>query len=78
MDKIKIDTRKIGRGKVDSVELAQDSDEGRTFVNTVMKLPKECSKTLSGCQPFQVVKKAGETNVSRTISLLVIRELKFS
>jgi hypothetical protein len=35
---IKMDLREIGRGGVDWVDLAQDRDQWREFVNTVMNL----------------------------------------
>jgi hypothetical protein len=38
MDNIKIDLREIGRGDVDWIDLAQDRDQWRALVNTVMKL----------------------------------------
>jgi hypothetical protein len=36
---IKIDLREIGLDDVDWIELAQDSDQWRALVNTVMDLP---------------------------------------
>jgi hypothetical protein len=38
MDNIKIDLREIGWEGVDWVDLAQDKDQWRTLVNTVMNL----------------------------------------
>jgi hypothetical protein len=38
VDKIKIDLREIGWGGMDWIDLAQDRDQWRVLVNTVMKL----------------------------------------
>jgi hypothetical protein len=38
MDNIRMDFREIGWGGVDWIELAQDRDQWRAFVNTVMIL----------------------------------------
>jgi hypothetical protein len=38
VDNIKIDLREIGWDVVDSVDLAQDRDQWRALVNTVMNL----------------------------------------
>jgi hypothetical protein len=38
MDNIKLDLRKIGWGGMDWIDLAQDRDQWRALVNTVMKL----------------------------------------
>jgi hypothetical protein len=38
VDNIKIDLREIGWGCIDWIDLAQDRDECRTLVNTVMNL----------------------------------------
>jgi hypothetical protein len=38
MDNIKIDVREIGWGDMDWIDLAQNRDQWRAFVNTVMKL----------------------------------------
>jgi hypothetical protein len=38
MDNIKMDLREIGRDVVDWIELAQDRDQWRAVVNTVMNL----------------------------------------
>jgi hypothetical protein len=37
-DNIKMDHREIGSGGVDWIDLAQDRDQWRAFVNTVMNL----------------------------------------
>jgi hypothetical protein len=37
-DNIKMDFREIGWGGTDWIDLAQDRDQWRDFVNTVMKL----------------------------------------
>jgi hypothetical protein len=37
-DNIKIGLREIGRGGMDLIDLAQDRDKWRAFVNTVMNL----------------------------------------
>jgi hypothetical protein len=51
MDNIKMDLREIGWDGVDSVDLAQDRDQWRALVNTVMNLrvPYNAGKFLSGC-----------------------------
>jgi hypothetical protein len=38
VDNIKIDLREIGWDDMDWIKLAQDSDQGRALVNTVMNL----------------------------------------
>jgi hypothetical protein len=38
MDKSKMDLRKIGRGGMDWIDLAQDRPQWRALVNTVMNL----------------------------------------
>jgi hypothetical protein len=38
MDNIKMDLREIGLGAVDWIDMAQDRDQWRVLVNTVMKL----------------------------------------
>jgi hypothetical protein len=38
MDNIKIDMREIGWGGIDRIDLAQDRDQWRALVNTVMNL----------------------------------------
>jgi hypothetical protein len=38
VDKIKQDIREIGRGGMDWIDLAQDRDQWRALVNTVMNL----------------------------------------
>jgi hypothetical protein len=38
VDNIKIDLREIGWGGMDWIDLAQDRDQWRALVNTVMKL----------------------------------------
>jgi hypothetical protein len=38
VDNIKIDLREIGWGGMDWIELAQDRDQWRALVNTIMKL----------------------------------------
>jgi hypothetical protein len=51
VDNIKIDFREIGWGGMDWIELAQDRDQWRALVNTVMNLrvPGNAGKLLSGC-----------------------------
>jgi hypothetical protein len=38
VDNIKTDLREIGRDDMDSIDLAQDRDQWRALVNTVMNL----------------------------------------
>jgi hypothetical protein len=51
VDNIKIDLREIGWVCMDSIDVAQDSDQWRALVITVMKLrfPLNAGKFLSGC-----------------------------
>jgi hypothetical protein len=46
-----MDLREIGWGVMDWIDLAQDRDQWRTLVNTVMNLrvPYNFGKFLSGC-----------------------------
>jgi hypothetical protein len=48
---IKIDLREIEWGEMDWINLAQDMDQWRAFVNTVMNLwvPQNFGKILSSC-----------------------------
>jgi hypothetical protein len=48
VDNIKIDLREIGLDGVDWVDLAQDRDQRRVLVNTVMNLRENVGKFLSG------------------------------
>jgi transposase len=38
VDNIKMDLREIGRDRIDWVDLAQDGDQWRALVNTVMNI----------------------------------------
>jgi hypothetical protein len=51
VDNNKIDPSKIGWGDMDWIDLAQDGDQWRTLVNTLMKLlvPLSSGKFLSSC-----------------------------
>jgi hypothetical protein len=51
MDNIKIDLREKEWDGIDRMDLAQDSDQWRALVNTVMNLwvPYNVGKFLSGC-----------------------------
>jgi hypothetical protein len=51
VDNIKMDLREIGWGDVDWVDMAQDRDQWRTLVNTVLNIRVQIStgKFLSGC-----------------------------
>jgi hypothetical protein len=50
-DNIKMDLREIGWSGMDWIDLAQDRDQWRAFVNTVMNLrvPYNVRKFFSGC-----------------------------
>jgi hypothetical protein len=50
-DNIKINLREIEWDGMDCIDLAQDSDQWRALVNTVMNLrvPQNADKFLSGC-----------------------------
>jgi hypothetical protein len=51
VDNIKIDLREIGWDGMDWIDLAQNRDQWRALVNTVMNLrvPKNAGKFLSSC-----------------------------
>jgi hypothetical protein len=51
MNNIKIDLREIGWDGMDWIDLAQDRDQWRALVNTVMNLrvPQNAGKILSSC-----------------------------
>jgi hypothetical protein len=51
VDNIKIDLRGIGWDVMDWIDLAQDRDQCRTLVNTVMnfRVPQNAGKFLGGC-----------------------------
>jgi hypothetical protein len=51
VDIIKMDLRGIGWSGMDWISLAQDRDQWRALVNTVMnfRVPKTAGKFLSGC-----------------------------
>jgi hypothetical protein len=51
VDNIKMDRREIGWDGMDWIDLAQDKDQWRALVNTVMNLffPSIAGKFLSGC-----------------------------
>jgi hypothetical protein len=51
VDNIKVDLRDIGWDGMDWIDLAQDRDQWRALVNTVMNLqvPQNAGKFLSGC-----------------------------
>jgi hypothetical protein len=51
VDNIKMDLREIGWDGVDWIDLAQDRDQWRALVNTVMNLrvPQNVENSLSGC-----------------------------
>jgi hypothetical protein len=52
-DNIKMDLREVGCGDMDWIHLAQDRDQWRTLVNTVMNIwvPQNVGKFLSSWQP---------------------------
>jgi hypothetical protein len=51
VDNIKINLREIGWSHMDRINLAQDNDQCRALVNTVMNLrvPQNIGKILSSC-----------------------------
>jgi hypothetical protein len=51
-DNIKMNLRQIGQGVINWIDLAQDRDRWRAFVNTVMSLrvPQNVGKILSGSE----------------------------
>jgi hypothetical protein len=51
VDNIKMDLREIGWGGVDWIDLAQDTNQWRALVNTVMNIRVlyNIGKSLSGC-----------------------------
>jgi hypothetical protein len=51
VDNIKLDLREIGWDGVDWIDMAQDRDQWRALVNTVLNLrvPRNAGKFLSGC-----------------------------
>jgi hypothetical protein len=51
VDNIKMDLREMGWNDVDWIDMAQDRDQWRALVNTVMKIrvPYNAGKFLSGC-----------------------------
>jgi hypothetical protein len=51
VDKIKMDLREIGWDGIYWIDLVEDRDQWRAFVNTVMntRVPQSAGKFLSGC-----------------------------
>jgi hypothetical protein len=51
LDNIKMDLREIGRNGMDWIDMAQDRNQWRALVNTVLNLrdPYNSGKFLSGC-----------------------------
>jgi hypothetical protein len=51
VDNIKMDLREIGWGAMNWIDVAQDRDQWRALVNTIMNLrvPKNAGKLLSSC-----------------------------
>jgi hypothetical protein len=51
MDNVKMDLRKIERGGIDWIDLAQDRDQWRVLVKTAMnlKVPLNTKKFLNSC-----------------------------
>jgi hypothetical protein len=54
VDNIKMDLREIGWNGVDWIDMAQDRDEWRALVNTVLNLrvPYNAHRWRRGCQPY--------------------------
>jgi hypothetical protein len=61
VDNIKIDLREIGWDGVDYIDLAQDRDEWRALVNTVMK----CWEVPEWPHNWQLLRKGSAPQVSK-------------
>jgi hypothetical protein len=60
IDNIKMDLREIGWDGIDWINLAQDRDQSRALMNTVMKLrvPKNAGNFLSSCSVGDFARRA--------------------
>jgi hypothetical protein len=65
-DNIKIDLREKGWNGMDWIDLAQDRDQCRALVNTVMNLrvPYNAGKFLSSCINWRILKKGSAPYVN--------------
>jgi hypothetical protein len=65
-DNIEVDLREIGWVGMDWIDLAQDKDQWRALVNTVMNLrvPQNVGEFLSGCTTGSLSKRARLHGVS--------------
>jgi hypothetical protein len=66
VDNIKIDLREIGWGGMDWIYLAQDKEQWRALVNTVMnhQVPQNVGKSLSICTTGRFSRRAQLHEVS--------------
>jgi hypothetical protein len=58
-DNVKMVLREAGCGRIDWIHLAQDKDQWRALVNTVMKLPSsiKCSEVLEQLSDWRLLEK---------------------
>jgi hypothetical protein len=70
-DNIKVDLREIGWGGMDWIDLAQDREQWRALVNTIMnvRVPKNVGKFLSSCATGGFSRRAQLHGVSYLVGL---------